>query len=135
MQVKETYDELCVLAYKDTQLNVFNRNYYNRYLSNKFGIFALIDVNGLKKTNDTFGHQAGDQLLLRVVRKLQRYGTVTRIGGDEFVLQFNSFVEYGKFTNQIHLEFAYSIGVGILSEIFLQLDSEMYKSKIKTCDK
>ncbi len=47
---------------------------------------AMVDVDGLKAANDTFGHQIGDQVLALVAEHLQRSGaTVGRYGGDEFV--------------------------------------------------
>ncbi len=47
---------------------------------------AMVDVDGLKVANDTYGHQVGDEVLVRVARALQRDGTVVgRYGGDEFV--------------------------------------------------
>jgi diguanylate cyclase (GGDEF)-like protein/PAS domain S-box-containing protein/putative nucleotidyltransferase with HDIG domain len=47
---------------------------------------AMIDVDGLKAVNDTFGHQIGDLVLLTVARALTRDGArVGRYGGDEFV--------------------------------------------------
>lgn len=47
---------------------------------------AVIDVDGMKATNDTFGHATGDRALVTVARALQRRGaTVGRYGGDEFV--------------------------------------------------
>lgn len=54
--------------------------------------FALvyIDLNGLKKINDTFGHLAGDQYLRdfaeMVQEQVRKEDTVARFGGDEFVL-------------------------------------------------
>lgn len=52
-------------------------------------IYVSADVNGLKIVNDTFGHAAGDELLLGAAECLKRcfgiYGKVYRIGGDEFV--------------------------------------------------
>lgn len=49
-----------------------------------------IDVDGLKRTNDEFGHHAGDQLLLEIalrIGKNVRMGDFAgRIGGDEFVV-------------------------------------------------
>ena len=47
---------------------------------------AMIDVNRLKVTNDTYGHQVGDAVLLAVAAALSRDGAlVGRYGGDEFV--------------------------------------------------
>jgi diguanylate cyclase (GGDEF)-like protein len=47
----------------------------------------LFDLNGFKRYNDSFGHPAGDELLLRLGTALQRAagsaGTTYRIGGDE----------------------------------------------------
>ncbi|SIO46168.1 HD domain-containing phosphohydrolase [Fibrobacter sp. UWB11] len=50
----------------------------------------LMDVNGLKYANDTFGHQAGDALIVAAANAIKgAYGTTGncfRIGGDEFVV-------------------------------------------------
>jgi diguanylate cyclase (GGDEF)-like protein len=50
---------------------------------------AFIDVDGLKATNDSLGHEAGDRLLLHVVQclreNLRAYDVVVRFGGDEFI--------------------------------------------------
>lgn len=48
---------------------------------------AMVDVDGLKVANDTYGHQIGDMLLVKVASALSRDGvTVGRYGGDEFVV-------------------------------------------------
>lgn len=74
---------------------------YNRYafytLINEFnelgklgGSIAIVDLNGLKRINDTFGHHAGDRALLNAAMRLQEIVRQTdyvfRWGGDEFVL-------------------------------------------------
>ncbi len=48
----------------------------------------MMDINGLKETNDTYGHEAGDELLVGAAECLRRsfagIDTIYRIGGDEF---------------------------------------------------
>ena len=54
------------------------------------GSIVALDLNGLKRINDTFGHYAGDRALQSVARRLQEMvrssDYVFRWGGDEFVL-------------------------------------------------
>ena len=58
----------------------------------KQGRFSLvmIDLDGFKNVNDSFGHAAGDILLQEVARRLEDClrtdDMVARVGGDEFVL-------------------------------------------------
>jgi two-component system cell cycle response regulator len=51
-------------------------------------MLALFDLNGFKQYNDTYGHPAGDALLVRLGANLDRFvggwGTAYRMGGDEF---------------------------------------------------
>lgn len=55
--------------------------------------YIMVDVNDLKKVNDTLGHPKGDALINRVAQCLQRAaaekGNCYRIGGDEFVVSLN----------------------------------------------
>jgi diguanylate cyclase (GGDEF)-like protein len=52
-------------------------------------VAAYVDVDGLKATNDSTGHAAGDTLLISVAdclrACLRSYDVITRVGGDEFV--------------------------------------------------
>jgi diguanylate cyclase (GGDEF)-like protein len=53
-------------------------------------VLALFDLDGFKSYNDSFGHPAGDDLLLRLGRQLagsvEPYGRAYRLGGDEFCI-------------------------------------------------
>ena len=50
----------------------------------------LIDIDGLKRTNDTLGHDAGDELIRGsaecIEKTFEDFGCVYRIGGDEFIV-------------------------------------------------
>jgi two-component system, cell cycle response regulator len=52
------------------------------------GLLVILDLNGFKAYNDTFGHPAGDSLLRRLGERLAAaalpYGDAYRLGGDEF---------------------------------------------------
>jgi diguanylate cyclase (GGDEF)-like protein len=56
------------------------------------GTLILLDLDGFKRINDTFGHEAGDQVLIEFANKLQSFklgikdAYAVRLGGDEFVL-------------------------------------------------
>lgn len=55
-------------------------------------VAMLIDLDGFKSVNDTYGHNIGDDLLVKVARRIEDHApqgaTIARIGGDEFVLLF-----------------------------------------------
>lgn len=57
--------------------------------SNTLVAVCSVDLDGLKPTNDRYGHHAGDMLLKtaaqRMLANVRPYDTVARIGGDEFV--------------------------------------------------
>ena len=86
------------LAYTDQLTGVKNTHAYveaeaqlNRRIADEelqeLGVIVF-DVNNLKKTNDSKGHEAGDQLIVTACRMICRrfkHSPVFRIGGDEFV--------------------------------------------------
>jgi diguanylate cyclase (GGDEF)-like protein len=47
---------------------------------------VLLDVDGLKALNDECGHQAGDELLEKLTRRIEMSESLYRIGGDEFAI-------------------------------------------------
>lgn len=60
-------------------------------------VMLMIDVNGLKYTNDTFGHLAGDALIMAAAQTISdafgASGHCYRIGGDEFVVLADASLE------------------------------------------
>lgn len=86
------------LTFNDPLTGLFNRNYMEKIRDSFFvqenlpiGI-VMGDVNGLKLTNDAFGHSAGDALLRETGAMLKgscrEKDVVIRWGGDEFIALF-----------------------------------------------
>lgn len=91
-------NKLRELSSRDMLTSVMNRNEMNNYVdwlsklpdSQKKPVGILFtDLNGLKRINDTQGHEAGDTLLRNATRALREIfdaRTIFRAGGDEFVV-------------------------------------------------
>lgn len=89
-------NEIRYLSYHDQVTGIGNRRQYEEMLKHnveeqEFPLSIIIsDVNGLKLINDSFGHQEGDNLLIKFVNALKESvedeECVTRIGGDEFAI-------------------------------------------------
>ncbi len=85
-------------AYHDSLTQLANRRYFNEYVEqclqqrNSLGafVYAIIDLDRFKPINDTHGHKAGDEVLVKIARAMQgvlrKSDVLARIGGDEFAL-------------------------------------------------
>ena len=91
--------ELQDMAMRDDLTQLFNRRYFYDRLQRELDqartmqrplAVAVLDVDGLKTINDSYGHQAGDLVLAAVGRLLVEYTRAcdvpARIGGDEFAV-------------------------------------------------
>ncbi|MBN2428175.1 MAG: diguanylate cyclase [Deltaproteobacteria bacterium] len=112
---KKAEEQIRRLAYYDSLTSLPNRRLYKELLSRalKFAeryrtTFAVlfVDLDNLKKVNDTFGHNMGDMVLKEVADRLEHClresdylarqskdgskSTVSRIGGDEFIALVNN---------------------------------------------
>lgn len=96
IEKKQKQEQILYLSYHDQLTGLYNRRFFEEQLKQMdtedkmpFSL-AMVDVNGLKLTNDAFGHKMGDDLLVRVATILEEEctarGVVARIGGDEFIL-------------------------------------------------
>lgn len=93
---KHEKDFILELSYKDHLTGLYNRRYFEEGLEKvdhaKYLPLSIImiDVNGLKLTNDAFGHLTGDDLLKKVALIINsgciEIGFASRIAGDEFVV-------------------------------------------------
>ena len=85
------------LAHQDPLIAVPNRRGFMRELESliarvsRYGESAamlFVDIDGLKRINDSFGHKAGDEALIHVANALvegvRKSDFVARLGGDEF---------------------------------------------------
>ncbi len=89
------------LAHHDELTGLANRRLMEQQLqdaiANGRANLLILDLNGFKAVNDTYGHHAGDLLLQVVARRLQPLvstgETLARLGGDEFVIVSPNTVE------------------------------------------
>lgn len=147
------------LSYHDQLTGVYNRRYFEEALiqfdSEEYLpiAIAMADVNGLKLTNDAFGHQTGDKLLRLVTdilrRNCPRQGFISRIGGDEFVIicPNTSQVEMSELSMSIYRSISsereehpiLSLSIGwemkttpeqTMTDIFNKAEEQMYRRKL-----
>jgi diguanylate cyclase (GGDEF)-like protein/PAS domain S-box-containing protein len=157
--------KLTDMATHDTLTGLPNRAlFYDHYkittsfadrVNRKIAI-VLIDLDGFKSVNDTYGHDVGDKLLVEVANRLQnrlrKSDIIARLGGDEFVLQLSGAVDREAITTtleriikdfQIPFEIAghtiistFSMGVSVypdngkeIDTLIKIADTMMYKAK------
>ena len=157
--LKEKYEKEKYIYTSNTDelTKCYNRRAYDSDMENldlnTEWIYISLDLNGLKKANDTLGHSAGDELICAASNCMKfafaSYGKIYRIGGDEFVVLIQESVSnidsilqvfdttihdwHGKYSNSISV----SYGVVKSSEqdfdsihsVSKLADERMYKSK------
>lgn len=103
MMLMDLSSRLNIMAVTDYLTGIYNRRYIMEYIKTELekcnrykNCFSIImfDIDHFKKINDTYGHQAGDKILIEVceavkntIRKSDVFG---RIGGEEFLCICNS---------------------------------------------
>jgi len=88
-----------VISAIDTLTNIGNRNRYNEaieiYLNlfkkyNKKIAYILLDIDFFKSINDNFGHDKGDDVLIKstkvILTNIKKDDLFCRVGGEEFVI-------------------------------------------------
>jgi len=92
-------DQIRTLAFYDSLTKLPNRRMFDDRLnqamaaskrSGRYGALMFLDMDNFKPLNDQYGHSAGDLLLMEVSRRIiscvREMDTVSRFGGDEFVV-------------------------------------------------
>ena len=116
-------------------------------------VYISVDLNGLKRANDSYGHMAGDELICAAADCMRdsfhEYGKVYRIGGDEFaviITENTSQVEelihgfdsnvanwHGKFVDSMTVSYGWVFSTernwDSAYEISKAADARMYQSK------
>jgi diguanylate cyclase (GGDEF)-like protein/PAS domain S-box-containing protein len=153
-------EEIQYLSYHDQLTGLYNRRFYEKEIEKlnyekKYYPLSIImaDVNGLKLTNDAFGHIAGDILLTSIAKILKREcrknDIIARIGGDEFViLMANTDAKSANgiincidkaITNENIENVVLSLSMGLavkidafddVNEVFKKAEDDMYKHKL-----
>ncbi len=157
---REKEREVEYLSYHDHLTGVYNRRYVDEAfvrMDRKENLpitILAVDVNGLKLTNDAYGHEMGDRLLKAVASVLKnacrKEDLISRIGGDEFVVLLPKTTEKQaeKLKERIHSlsqrirldSVIVSLAMGYevkhdqdqdLWETLKLADNRMYKNKVK----
>lgn len=155
--MKRYQDRIAQQTLVDGLTNLENRTAWERYhrsiLPSAPNLLAVVDVDGLKATNDSHGHELGDAILIDLARRLHAAadgGRVFRIGGDEFVVSLTqqrlwpgsiralqqAVAEYSHYWRGRDLPVSASIGIAEapreapdLTEALRLADRRMYQAK------
>jgi diguanylate cyclase (GGDEF)-like protein len=102
----------------------------------------MVDLDKFKEINDTFGHQAGDEVLRvtanRLLEAVRKSDTVARIGGDEFIVLFSELSDAqiaertaGNMVKTLAAPIAYegrdlpvSVSIGVCTNSGVELDAD-----------
>src|SRR5213079_1880396 len=98
-QLQASLRRLEEVAATDPLTGLYNRRHFSQLIEQLFAesqryendlSCVMIDLDGYKQLNDTYGHQVGDQLLVMagkvISANMRRMDVAARYGGDEFVL-------------------------------------------------
>jgi len=156
---KTKEEEVLFLSYSDPLTRLKNRDYMKMQFEsisrqNESHYFIIMcDINGLKLTNDAFGHQEGDQVLIAVSNVLRRIcrptDIISRWPGDEFVILLKDITQeevcqiIQEITNEIekipgfHLKISVAMGYAEKSEdlkrpedVLNLAENRMYRNKL-----
>lgn len=85
------YERVKELSIRDGLTGLYNHRHFQEILEQELKkqrelILLLFDIDFFKKINDTYGHQAGDEVLKFIGRLISQTGISGRYGGEEFAI-------------------------------------------------
>lgn len=93
------YEDAFIASVTDPLTGVYNRNMLHHALHREVGLsrrhhtplsLVIVDIDGLKSVNDSYGHAAGDKFIRTIAdclsRSLRETDLLSRFGGDEFAI-------------------------------------------------
>ena len=100
--LKDANEEITILSITDTLTGCYNRTFMDEQLPKEIKrairynhpiSLVMVDIDHFKQVNDTYGHQAGDEVLKELVRSINGsirsdVDWVARYGGEEFLVVF-----------------------------------------------
>ncbi|MBE7185638.1 MAG: EAL domain-containing protein [Methylobacterium mesophilicum] len=106
------------MARFDSLTGLANRAYFNELVSelmtsgdpDRLCAFAMLDLDDFKNINDTLGHPVGDGLIAALSERLMAFSsdrvTISRFGGDEFMLFIDNLIDELELTSMLNEIFA-----------------------------
>ncbi len=101
-ELEDSVKKLYELSISDNLTNAYNRRYFFEASENLIAIatreqnqasLIMLDIDHFKRINDTYGHQAGDFILINLAREIRNAlrdsDILARIGGEEFSIFLN----------------------------------------------
>ena len=111
---------------------------------------AIVDIDNFKYVNDTYGHIAGDKVLIEVAERIKKViedkGFVGRFGGDEFLIVFPKITDYKEVWENAHklMKFMNSNEIKNILGLYVTVtmgisrfpeDDSTYEGLLETADK
>ena len=117
------YDNITGIQNKKMFIEKFKQLINNSSNKSKLGII-FFDIDNFKNINDSYGHEVGDEILLRLCKRIENIldgrHTFARFGGDEFIIAFSNVI------NQIEIK-------DFLDELLLKVRKPFYVDSRKIC--
>lgn len=117
------YDNITGIQNKKMFIEKFKQLINNSSNKSKLGII-FFDIDNFKNINDSYGHEVGDEILLRLCKRIENIldgrHTFARFGGDEFIIAFSNVI------NQIEIK-------DFLDELLLKVRKPFYVNSRKIC--